>query len=129
MSALQALRVLAAKAETPCSLRLRRARGPSGGATERARHGGRPCREVLAFGTKGGKSVENGEKRSLLEQKGEIQQKEIEFHRISSKFGHIRQIRQFLGDGQTDGKLPGSELEYLVPRPTRIWQRQENLTS
>ena len=83
---------------------------------------------------KGGKSVENGEKRSLLEQKGEIQQKEIEFHRISSKFGQIRLKRQFLGYGRTENypaqslstsflgpqELPSSELEYLVPRPTRI---------
>ena len=72
---------------------------------------------------KGGKSVENGEKRLLLEQKGEIQQKEIEFHRISSKFGQIRLKRQFLGDGRTDGRTenyPAQSLEYLVPRPTRI---------
>ena len=68
----------------------RRARGPSGGATERARHaGGRPGREVLAFGTKGGKSVENGEKRLLLEQKGEINKRKsnfIEFHPNLAKF-------------------------------------------
>ena len=70
----------------------------------RATRGDVPGREVLAFGTKGGKSVENGEKRSLLEQKGEIQQKEIEFHRISSKFGQIRLKRQFLGYGRTDGR-------------------------
>ena len=70
----------------------------------RATRGDVPGREVLAFGTKGGKSVENGEKRSLLEQKGEIQQKEIEFHRISSKFGQIRLKRQLLEDGRTDGR-------------------------
>ena len=71
----------------------------------RATRGDVPGREVLAFGTKGGKSVENGERRLLLEQKGGnlfLQQKEIEFHRISSKFGQIRRKRQLLGDGRTD---------------------------
>ena len=44
---------------------------------------------MLAFGTKGGKSVENGEKRLLLEQKGEINKRKsnfIEFHPNLAKF-------------------------------------------
>ena len=45
----------------------------------RATRGDVPVEKCLLLERMGGKSVINGEKRSLLEQKGEIQQKEIEF--------------------------------------------------
>ena len=75
-------------------------------AARRSAHatGDVPVEKCSLSEPKGGKSVENGEKRLLLEQKGEIQQKEIEFHRISSKFGQIRLKRQLLEDGRTDGR-------------------------